>query len=130
MQHREFTLPRDDVALVEFEADPEIMISSRKAQAFQSNLQGAVRWEILVFYDFAKDLEEKRDEKETARLQSLKAIAATVARDEGYAGLKNTRQREIWLQDRYGMYGHDAADVIELAKPEMAGVLSAARGAA
>ncbi len=87
------------------------------------HLAPRISWDAVdifyFFYDEIGDLVKQ----ETQRIQQLKSIAARVRTGAGYAELKNQRQREIWILDKEGLIGRDAADVIELAKPEMAAVL-------
>ena len=52
--------------------------------------------------------------KEKATLKRLKAEAESVAKDEIYAKLVNSKQRELFLLDHYGLSKKDSADVMEL----------------
>jgi len=67
---------------------------------------------VYVFFEStAKDTE-----KDTVALAGLKAKAEEVSKDEVYAKLSNTKQRELYLLDRYGISKRDGVDVIELVK--------------
>lgn len=67
---------------------------------------------VYVFFEStAKDTE-----KDTVALAGLKAKAEEVSKDEVYAKLSNTKQRELYLLDRYGISKRDGVDVIELIK--------------
>ena len=68
-----------------------------------------------VFYEWNKD----KVIEESARLQKLAKYAQNARTDSEYCGLKNAKQREMYLLTHYGLPGKDAADVIELAKDEM-----------
>lgn len=67
---------------------------------------------VYVFFAYAE--EEKVKDKET--LKQLKVKAEKVAEDKMYAKLSNTRQRELFLLDHYGLSKKEGADVIELIK--------------
>jgi len=54
------------------------------------------------------------------RIWDLIETAKEVSTEEEYLALKNNRQREIYLSQYYLLTKVDAADVIELLKPEMA----------
>ncbi len=71
---------------------------------------------FYVFYEQKSDLVQR----EIQRIRELVEIAKEVSMDEGYASLKNKRQREIYLSQFHLLRKRDAEDVIELLKPEMA----------
>ena len=54
--------------------------------------------------------------KEKATLERLKAEAESVAKNKIYTRLVNSKQRELFLLDHYGLSKRDSADVIELIK--------------
>ena len=67
-----------------------------------------------VYIFFARTIEENA--KERATLKLLKAKAEEVGKDMMYAKLSNTRQRELFLLDHYGLSKKEGVDVIELIK--------------
>ena len=67
-----------------------------------------------VYIFFEHTVEEVAKEKVT--LKRLKEKAESVADDKLYAKLTNSKQRELFLLDRYGLSKKDSADVIELIK--------------
>ena len=67
-----------------------------------------------VYIFFERTVEEVAKEK--AVLKRLKEKAESVADDKLYAKLTNSKQRELFLLDQYGLSKKDCADVIELTK--------------
>ena len=67
---------------------------------------------VYVFFDNVEEVVAK--EKET--VTRLKEVAKEVAKDEIYAKLSNSKQRELYLLDRYGISKREGVDVIELVK--------------
>jgi flagellar biosynthesis regulator FlbT len=67
---------------------------------------------IYVFFDHVAE----ESEKDREILKRLKAVAAKVAEDELYQKLSNTKQRELYLLDRYALSKRESVDVIELVK--------------
>ena len=67
-----------------------------------------------VYIFFERTIEE--NVKERATLKLLKAKAEEVGNDMMYTKLSNTRQRELFLLDHYGLSKKEGADVIELIK--------------
>jgi uncharacterized membrane protein YvbJ len=67
---------------------------------------------VYIFFDNVEEVVAK--EKET--VARLKEKAEEVAKDEVYAELSNSKQRELYLLDRYGLSKREGVDVIELVK--------------
>jgi hypothetical protein len=67
---------------------------------------------VYVFFDHVAEETEK--ERET--LKRLKAEGERVAEDEIYQKLSNSKQRELYLLDHYGLSKKESADVVELVK--------------
>jgi len=67
---------------------------------------------IYVFYTRVEEGEKK--DKET--LERLKANAGEVANDKVYQKLSNSRQRELFLLDHYGVSKRESVDIVELVK--------------
>lgn len=70
---------------------------------------------VYVFFDNVEKVEEVVA-KEKEIVARLKKKAAEVAKDEVYAKLSNSKQRELYLLDRYGLSKREGVDVIELVK--------------
>jgi hypothetical protein len=67
---------------------------------------------VYVFYNHVEE-EEKKDK---ASLELLKQKAIGVAEDMLYQKLSNSKQRELYLLDHYGLSKKESADVVELVK--------------
>lgn len=70
---------------------------------------------IANFYIFYEDVEEALA-LEKAELSALKPIAERVRADPVYKEMKNARQREIFLLEKYNLPKETADDVIEYIK--------------
>jgi hypothetical protein len=70
---------------------------------------------VYVFFDHVADVaEETAKERET--LKRLKVEATRVTEDKTYQQLSNSKQRELYLLDSYGLSKREGVDVIELVK--------------
>lgn len=67
---------------------------------------------VYVFFGYA---EEEKVRDKTA-LTQLKVKAEEVAKDKVYQKLSNSKQRELYLLDRYGLSKKESADMVELVK--------------
>lgn len=67
---------------------------------------------VYIFFEYAE--EEKTKDKATTK--QLKGKAEEVVEDKIYAKLTNSKKRELYLLDHYGLSKRESADVIELAK--------------
>jgi hypothetical protein len=67
---------------------------------------------VYVFFDSVEEVVAK--EKEI--VARLKEKAEEVANDVVYAKLSNSKQRELYLLDHYGLLKREGVDVIELVK--------------
>ena len=83
----------------QFTESPEIAIT--KVEAWQDG--------TVVYFETRED----KTHKEMTKLERTKAFAEKVMSDETYAKLKNARQRELHLLEKYTINSHDAGDVIE-----------------
>ena len=70
---------------------------------------------VYVFFEDVEKVEEVVA-KERETVARLKEKAKVVAIDEVYAKLSNSKQRELYLLDHYGLSKREGVDVIELVK--------------
>ena len=75
---------------------------------------------FYVFFEHKKDVVIR----EHKRLFQLMDAAKEIATREEYYTLKNARQRELYLLQKFELPKVDAMDVMELLKPEMAAIFS------
>ncbi len=75
-----------------------------------------------IFYVFYQDRKEELKRQLDDYYRKVE-IAKEVSMDERYFGLKNQRQREMFLLAEYSLTKDEAQDVIELLKPEMAEIV-------
>jgi hypothetical protein len=67
---------------------------------------------VYVFFTYP----EEEQTKDKATLKQLKAKAEEVAEDKVYQKLSNSKQRELYLLDHYGLAKRESVDVVELVK--------------
>ena len=113
------------LALQQFISDESIEIKRVLLDTTTSEIYDPMSLEtpgakFYVFFEHKKDVLIR----EQRRLFKLVYAAKEVATREEYYGLKNVKQRELYLLNELEITKADAVDVIELLKPEMAMLFS------
>lgn len=124
-------LPFEETAINKFLETPGIKVQSKHASQSGEKVGEltTIKTQIAIFYETADSDEALRARatiEQDDNLNRLLKAAMDVREDQQYIGLKNSTQRRLFLLAKHNLPACDADIVIEILKPEMAGILGSA----